>query len=188
LSVRGAEIRERSLETLGRRSFDLVVIGGGIVGARVALEASRAGLRVALVDAGDFGGATSRASGKLVHGGLRYLRTRRFRLVRAALRERSLLATRIAPHLVRPLPVLLYTEEAAWSRYLTAAGLLPYRALGGLRGPRLAAGAFRALPAGARCGLVQEAVTDDGRLTLATVKAAVRAGTVAANHVRVTAL
>jgi glycerol-3-phosphate dehydrogenase len=188
LSVRGAEIRERSLETLGRRSFDLVVIGGGIVGARVALEASRAGLRVALVDAGDFGGATSSASGKLVHGGLRYLRTRRFRLVRAALRERSLLATRIAPHLVRPLPVLLYTEEAAWSRYLTAAGLLPYRALGGLRGPRLAAGAFRALPAGARCGLVQEAVTDDGRLTLATVKAAVRAGTVAANHVRVTAL
>jgi glycerol-3-phosphate dehydrogenase len=188
LSVRGAEIRERSLETLGRRSFDLLVIGGGIVGARVALEASRAGLRVALVDAGDFGGATSSASGKLVHGGLRYLRTRRFRFVRAALRERSLLATRIAPHLVRPLPVLLYTEEAAWSRYLTAAGLLPYRALGCLRRPRLAAGAFRALPAGTRCGLVQEAVTDDGRLTLATVKAAVRAGTVAANHVRVRAL
>lgn len=186
MSVRGAEIRERSLEALGRRSFDLLVIGGGIVGARVALEASRAGLRVALVDAGDFGGATSSASGKLVHGGLRYLRTRRFRLVRAALRERSLLATRIAPHLVRPLPILLCSEEAAWSRCLTAAGLLPYRALGGLRRPR--AGSFPALPVGAFCGLLQEAVTDDGRLTLATVKAAVLAGTVAVNHLRVTAL
>jgi glycerol-3-phosphate dehydrogenase len=196
LSKRGAEIRERSLELLSRRSFDLLVIGGGIVGSRVALEASRAGLRVALVDAGDFGGATSSASGKLVHGGLRYLRAGRFRLVRAALRERRLLATRIAPHLVRPIPLVLATEEAGWPRHLmVAAGPLAYWALGGLCGPapRLSGvgpptASLPALRTGGPCGLVEEAVTDDGRLTLATVKAAVRAGTVAANHVRVAEL
>jgi glycerol-3-phosphate dehydrogenase len=196
LSVRGAANRERSMELLRRCTFDLLVIGGGIVGSRVALEASHAGLQVALVDAGDFGGATSSASGKLVHGGLRYLRAGRFRLVREALRERRVLATRVAPHLVRPLPVLLATDEAGRSRYLTvAAGPLAYWALGDLRrpAPRLfgaepARAMFPALRTTGPCGLVEEAVTDDGRLTLATVKAAVRAGTVAANHARVVEL
>ena len=76
--------RERTLEELGRGVFDVLVIGGGIVGARVAFDAARLGLRVALVDAGDFGGATSGASARLVHGGLRYLGTGDFRLVRTA--------------------------------------------------------------------------------------------------------
>ena len=72
-------------------TFDVLVVGGGIVGARIAFEASRSGLKVALVDAGDFGGATSSASGKLVHGGLSYLRTGKVRLVREAHRERRVL-------------------------------------------------------------------------------------------------
>src|SRR5918993_3991642 len=96
-------LRERMLEELGLGVFDLLVIGGGIVGARVAFDAARAGLRVALVDAGDFGGATSGASARLVHGGLRFLRTGGSRLVRAPPRGRDVLASRIAPHLVRPL-------------------------------------------------------------------------------------
>src|SRR5215218_10448850 len=100
-------LRERTLEELGSGVFDLLVIGGGIVGARVAFDAARVGLRVALVDAGDFGGATSGASARLVHGGLRYLGTGEFRLVRTASRERDVLATRVAPHLIRPLPFVL---------------------------------------------------------------------------------
>ena len=79
-------LRERTLEELGLGMFDVLVIGGGIVGGRVAFDAARAGLRVALVDAGDFGGATSGASARLIHGGLRYLRTGDFLLVRTALR------------------------------------------------------------------------------------------------------
>jgi glycine/D-amino acid oxidase-like deaminating enzyme len=79
--------RGRPVEELSRGVFDLLVIGGGIVGARVAFDAARARLRVALVDAGDFGGATSGASARLVHGGLRYLGTGDFRLVRMALRS-----------------------------------------------------------------------------------------------------
>jgi glycerol-3-phosphate dehydrogenase len=99
--------REREIEELGLGVFHVLVIGGGIVGGRVAFDAARLGLRVALVDAGDFGGATSGSSARLVHGGLRYLRTGDFRLVRMALRERNVLASRVAPHLVRPLPFVL---------------------------------------------------------------------------------
>ena len=86
------ERRASALEELGTRSFDLLVIGGGIVGAGIAAHAARAGLAVALVDAGDFGGATSSASSKLIHGGLRYLRLGDVRLVREAHRERRVLS------------------------------------------------------------------------------------------------
>ena len=77
------------MEELSRSVFDLLVIGGGIIGGRVAFDVARAGLRVTLVDAGDFGGATSGASARLIHGGLRYLGTGDLRLVRTALRERE---------------------------------------------------------------------------------------------------
>jgi glycerol-3-phosphate dehydrogenase len=194
----GSAVRERSLERLSTGTFDVLVVGGGIIGARIALEASRAGLKVALVDAGDFGGATSSASGKLVHGGLRYLRTRSFRFVREAHRERHILAGRIAPHLVHRLLFLLASVEQGRSRYSTVvAGPLAYWALDGFRRPaprRVSAGETRDLIPPLRtadlgsCALIEEATTDDGRLTLATVKAAVSAGTVAVNHLRVAEL
>jgi glycine/D-amino acid oxidase-like deaminating enzyme len=98
MSAYGAVNRERSLERLRTGAFDVLVIGAGIVGARIAFEAACAGLKVAVVDAGDFGGATSSASGKLIHGGLRYLRTGRLRFVREARREQGILANRVAPH------------------------------------------------------------------------------------------
>ena len=81
---------------------DLFIIGGGINGAGIARDAAGRGLRVALAEQGDLAGATSSASSKLVHGGLRYLEQYAFRLVREALAEREVLM-RIAPHLVRPL-------------------------------------------------------------------------------------
>src|SRR5487761_939852 len=85
--------------------IDILVVGGGVVGAGVALDAASRGLRVVLVEARDFAAGTSSNSSKLIHGGLRYLKTADFKLVREALRERGTLLE-LAPHLVRPLPFL----------------------------------------------------------------------------------
>lgn len=194
MSVRGSQIRERALDELTAHTFDVLVIGGGIVGARAALEAARAGLRAALVEAGDFGGGTSSTSGKLIHAGLRYLRSGNVQLVRQAHRERRILTNQIAPHLVHRLPLLLATAEHGLARLATiAAGPLAYWALDGLRSPapRFFEEPGPLLPALQEMGsgtFLEEAVTDDARLTLATVKAAVRAGAVAVNHARVVEL
>src|SRR5438876_5877951 len=103
--------RARALEELSKSHFDLLVIGAGIVGSRIAYDGARAGLRVALVDAGDFGHATSSASSKLIHGGLRYLPMGDLALIREAHLERVALMTRVAPHLVRPLRSEEHTSE-----------------------------------------------------------------------------
>ena len=176
MSPGGAKARERSLGALGRGVFDVLVIGGGIVGARVAYEAARNGFGTGLVDAGDFGGATSACSGKLVHGGLRYLRRGDLRLARRAQLERHALSARVAPHLVRPLPFLLAPDGEGPPSAALAAGLLGYWALGGLRGsaPRLvtaerARSLVPSLTTGGPHALFCEAHTDDARLTLATV-------------------
>jgi len=188
-----AETRARAFEQLTDGIVDLLVIGGGIIGSRVAYEAARAGLRVALVDAGDFGGATSAASSKLIHGGLRYLATGDLRLVRELQRERDVLSTRVAPQLVRPLPIVLLVEGARARRVSKlAAALSLYSAISGFRRPRP-----RLIPPGraaelapiepgsiSACGLIDEAVTHDARLALATARAASRAGAIALNHVR----
>src|SRR5439155_4501860 len=122
--------RDLALDELGRRDFDLLVIGGGIVGAGIAAEAARAGLRVALVERSDFAGATSSASSKLIHGGLRYLRLGDVRLVREAHDERRALMRVVAPHLVRRLAFLLPLYRGAPYRPATVqAGLVLYAAL-----------------------------------------------------------
>ncbi len=190
-------VRERALEELGKGVFDVLVVGGGIVGSRVAWDAARAGLRVALVEAKDFGGATSGASARLIHGGLRYLRTAEISLVRMASRERNTLVSRVAPHLVRPLPFVLASERSAGQSVKCAAGLFAYAALGGSHRPFP-----RGIPRHEARRLVpplctenlglpmvfHEAQTNDARLTLATVKAAARAGAVVANYLRAVAL
>src|SRR2546427_12860475 len=99
--------RARTLERLEAETFDLVVIGAGIIGARVAYEAAMAGAAVALIDARDFGSATSSASSKLVHGGLRYLQMYDFDLVREAHHERRALLDRLGPPPGPPPPVLV---------------------------------------------------------------------------------
>src|SRR6478672_8309460 len=102
----GPAERAASFERLGRETFDVVVIGGGVVGAGAALDAVTRGLSVALVEARDLASGTSSRSSKLFHGGLRYLEMFEFGLVREALRERELMLTKICPHLAKPVSFL----------------------------------------------------------------------------------
>ena len=115
-----------------RAGVDLLVIGGGVTGSGVALDAALRGLRVGLVEQRDFAAGTSSRSSKLVHGGLRYLEQFNFALVREALRERSLLLDRLAPHLVSPLPFLYPLAHRVWERPYVGAGLTLYDTLGGM--------------------------------------------------------
>src|SRR3954471_8421485 len=105
--------------------LDVLVVGGGVVGAGTALDAVSRGLSTALVEQRDFASGTSSRSSKLVHGGLRYLEMFDFGLVKEALEERGLLLTRIAPHLVRPVP-FLYPLHHTWERPYVGAGLVLY--------------------------------------------------------------
>src|SRR5579871_2001222 len=98
--------RDLQLQRLRRDTFDVAVIGGGINGAAVARDAAMRGLRVALIERGDFAGQTSSHSSKLIHGGLRYLPQGQLRLVYEALGERERLSRLTAPHLVKPIPFL----------------------------------------------------------------------------------
>ena len=192
------EERATALERLRSETFDLMVVGAGIIGARVALEAALTGARVALVEARDFGGATSSASSKLVHGGLRYLQLHDFALVREAHRERRMLQERLAPHLVRPLTFLLPVFRGApHSAPTVAAGMLTYAALSGFRHSSIgmvgASGARQLVPSLRTERLVaaavfQDAQTHDSRLVLATVAAAKSAGAVVANYLPITGL
>ncbi|MBN2493629.1 MAG: glycerol-3-phosphate dehydrogenase/oxidase [Deltaproteobacteria bacterium] len=115
----------RDFEALSRRRFDLVVVGGGITGACLAWDASLRGLRVALVDKADFAGATTSASSKLIHGGLRYLKNGEVGLVRESLRERRILQT-ISPHSVRPIPFMIPTYRRGNLYWMIKGGMLAY--------------------------------------------------------------
>jgi glycerol-3-phosphate dehydrogenase len=192
------EPRATALERLGSETFDLLVVGAGIIGARTALEAARSGAKVALVDARDFGSATSSSSSKLIHGGLRYLQMYDFGLVREAHRERRALLDGIAPHLVRRLTFVLPVYRGApHSSATIAAGMLTYAALSGFHhaGARMvgAARARRLVPSLrterlVAAGVYEDAQTHDSRLVLATVTAASRAGAVVVNYLPITAL
>ncbi|WP_344283118.1 glycerol-3-phosphate dehydrogenase [Actinomadura napierensis] len=122
----GPAERAASLDRMAREEFDVVVVGGGIVGAGAALDAATRGLTVAVVEARDYASGTSSRSSKLIHGGLRYLEQYNFDLVREALTERSLLLQQIAPHLVRPVPFLLPTTHHVWERAYFGAGVALY--------------------------------------------------------------
>src|SRR5438034_6218116 len=100
------DARETTMKSLARHRFDVLVIGGGITGAAIAHRAARGNLSVALVDKADFASGTSSRSSRLIHGGLRYLKHGHFRLVMRSQREQRRMAE-AAPHLVKPLPMLL---------------------------------------------------------------------------------
>ncbi len=117
--------RERAIEILADEPFDVVVIGGGITGAGVALDASSRGYSVALVEKADFASGTSSRSSKLVHGGLRYLQKFDLGLVREALLERQLMV-KLAPHLVRPLQMVVAAFDGARPDRLVGIGLNMY--------------------------------------------------------------
>ena len=128
------------------QEFDVVVVGGGVVGAGSALDAATRGLSVALVEARDWASGTSSRSSKLIHGGLRYLEMLDFGLVREALRERGLLLQRLAPHLVRPVPFLYPLRHRAWERVYAGSGVLLYDTMSGRVAHRRDAGARPGLP------------------------------------------
>jgi glycerol-3-phosphate dehydrogenase len=189
------DLRSRARERLASEEFDVLVIGGGIVGAGIAEAAARQGLAVALVDRADFGGATSSASSKLIHGGLRYLRMGDIGLVREAHQERRVLME-IAPHLVRRIPFLFPLYRGGPYRPTTVqAGIWLYSTLarerlGGFVRP---ARAVRSVPdlrlEGLRgCGVYSDAWTHDSRLCLANVRGAAEAGAAVLNYAAVEAL
>jgi glycerol-3-phosphate dehydrogenase len=165
---------------------DLLVVGGGVTGAGAALDATTRGLSTAMVEARDFGSGTSSRSSKLFHGGLRYLEQLDFPLVREALRERELMLTRLAPHLVRPVSFLYPLTHRGWERAYVGAGLALYDTLGGKsslpRHRHLTKRAARALcPALRPSALVgalryYDAQVDDARHTMTLVRTAAHHG------------
>ena len=133
--VLDARDRDEAMRRLAAGPLDVLVIGGGITGAGAALDAASRGLRVGLVESRDLAAGTSSRSSKLIHGGLRYLEQGDFKLVKEALRERDLLVSRLAPHLVRPVPFLYPLYRKVVERPYVGAGLVIYDALEGIKRP-----------------------------------------------------
>jgi len=190
--------RAQALHAMAAEPVDLLIIGGGIVGAGIARDAALRGIRTALIDKGDFGSGTSSNSSRLIHGGLRYLERRDFRLVFEASRERRILM-KTAPHLVRPLPFLFPTYRGARvPAWQLRAGMWLYDALAAFRNVRLhrwlSSRKVRRAEPGLRdkdlkgAGLYYDAQTDDARLVLAIVRSAAQAGALVANYAEATSL
>jgi len=199
--------RDRAIEALRSERFDLVVIGGGITGAGVALDAASRGYSVALVEKADYSSGTSSRSSKLVHGGLRYLQNFDLGLVREALLERQLLV-RLAPHLVTPLQMVVAAFDGSRPGRLTGIGLNMYDVMAtpvrGRRGSRrddsdwsparhrMISGeeVVELLPALAERKpssgyLFYDCQTDDSRLVLTVLSEAERFGAICANRLEV---
>ena len=194
----GPEEHLAAWDRLDGGHVDVLVIGAGVTGAGAALDATTRGLSTALVEARDFASGTSSRSSKLFHGGLRYLEQLDFPLVREALRERELMLTRLAPHLVKPVSFLYPLKHRGWERPYVGAGLLLYDTLGGKsslpRHHHLTKTAARSLcPALKSSGLVggvryYDAQTDDARHTLTVVRTAAHHGAIVRSSTEVVAL
>ena len=184
----GPLYREQAWRRLGTEQFDIVVIGGGVVGVGAALDAATRGLRVALVEARDIASGTSSRSSKMFHGGLRYLEQLEFGLVREALHERELSLSLLAPHLVKPLPFLYPLTHRVWERPYVAAGIFLYDTMGGAKsvpGQKhvTRSGALRVAPALKRDSLIGgiryfDTVVDDARHSLTVARTAANYGAV----------
>ncbi len=124
-----ATSRAQALADMAAQELDILVIGGGIVGAGAALDAVTRGLRVGLVESQDYASGTSSKSSKLVHGGIRYLEQLNFHLVHEALVERGLLLQKLAPHLVKPIRFMYPTTHRVWERAYIGAGMVLYDVL-----------------------------------------------------------
>jgi glycerol-3-phosphate dehydrogenase len=191
----------KDVAALTSTPLDVLVVGGGIVGAGTALDAATRGLRVGLVEAQDWASGSSSRSSKLVHGGLRYLRSYQFALVHEALGERARLL-RLAPHLVTPVPFVFPLRRPILERSYVGAGVLLYdllacssRATGGLPWQRqLARHQVRSLAPGLKPGLFRGAIryydaqVDDARFTLSVVRTAAGFGVPVLNRAMVTGL
>jgi len=198
------ESREAALSRLEHETFDVVVVGGGVVGTGCALDAVTRGLSTALLEARDWAAGTSSRSSKLIHGGLRYLEQLEFGLVREALGERHLMLTRLCPHLVQPVSFLYPLQHRIWERVYAGSGVLLYDTLlavgtgGGLVAPRSlprhrhlsrrkALALAPALRHDALVGALQyyDAQVDDARHTMTVARTAATYGAAAASGVQV---
>ncbi|MFI0777976.1 glycerol-3-phosphate dehydrogenase/oxidase [Streptomyces sp. NPDC021212] len=195
----GPAERGEALARMADRELDVLVVGGGVVGAGTALDAATRGLETGLVESRDWASGTSSRSSKLVHGGLRYLEMLDFALVREALKERGLLLERIAPHLVKPVPFLYPLKHRGWERAYAGAGVALYDAMS------ISSGHGRGLPVhrhltrtralrvapclrkDALVGALQyyDAQVDDARFVTSLVRTAARYGAHVANRARV---
>jgi glycerol-3-phosphate dehydrogenase len=196
----GPAQRSAALARLASAEQHVLVVGGGVVGAGVALDAVTRGLTVGLVEARDFGSGTSSRSSKLIHGGLRYLEQLNVGLVREALTERSLLLQRLAPHLVRPVSFLFPFTHHVWERAYIGAGVTAYDLLGmsmgqarGLPGHRQLTrhAALRLAPALRKSALTGalvywDAQVDDARYVTTLVRTAAGYGASVASRTQVT--
>ncbi|MFH5878312.1 glycerol-3-phosphate dehydrogenase/oxidase [Arthrobacter sp. NA-172] len=198
------QARGRSLDVLRGtaepgQELDILIVGGGVVGAGAALDAVTRGLSVGIVEARDWASGTSSRSSKLIHGGLRYLEMLDFALVQEALQERGLLIQVIAPHLVRPVPFLYPLTRRFWERPYVGAGILLYDTLGLTSGHSRGVpmhkhlfrrGTLRAAPSlksDAFVGSIRyyDAQVDDARLVVNLVRTAAHYGAHAVNRMRV---
>ncbi len=188
--------REATIKKLSKEEYDLVVIGGGITGGGIALDAASRGLRVALVEKGDFASGTSSKSTKLIHGGLRYLKQFDFWLVKEVGSERAIVH-KLAPHLVLPEKMLLpLIENGSYGKWLTSIGLKVYDILAQVTGDdkrkmlekkeamKLEPLLPKKILKGA--GYYAEYRTDDARLTIENIKTSLKYGAVALNYAEVT--
>jgi glycerol-3-phosphate dehydrogenase len=192
--------RREAIARMAENELDVLIVGGGVVGAGSALDAVTRGLTTAIVEARDWASGTSSRSSKLIHGGLRYLEMLDFGLVREALRERGLLLDRIAPHLVKPVPFLYPLQHRVWERAYAGTGVALYDAMAITSGTahglhhhrhltrRQALREAPCLRKDALTGAIQywDAQMDDARFTMTVVRTAVSFGALAANRVRVT--
>jgi len=206
-SALSPERRAGDLRRLRRERFDVLVIGGGVTGTGAAVDAASRGLSVAVVEARDLAAGTSSRSSKLIHGGLRYLEQLEFGLVHESLRERGLLATRLAPHLVRPVPFLVPLPDDGlsarfWRRAYYGAGLALYDAFSGVLGHArgmpvhrhlsrdAAHRLFPSLRPDAAAGAIRyyDGQVDDARLVVTLARTAASLGAAVATSTRVVAL
>lgn len=202
-TVLNPESRQAALREMANGpELDVLVIGGGVTGAGVALDAVTRGLRTGIVEAQDWAGGTSRWSSKLVHGGLRYLQQLDFKLVTEALHERERLLYTLAPHLVKPVPFLYPILHRVWERPYVTAGIGLYDALAHV-GSKVASmpfhrhlsergvqKAFPSIKPGAMVGAVKywDGRVDDARLVLTLIRTAAGYGALAASRTKVTGL
>ncbi|TAI47753.1 glycerol-3-phosphate dehydrogenase/oxidase [Flagellimonas allohymeniacidonis] len=188
--------RERKVQDIAKDSFDLIVIGGGITGAGIALDAASRGMKVVLLEKGDFASGTSSKSTKLIHGGLRYLKQFDFWLVKEVGSERAIVH-KLAPHLVLPEKMLLpLIEGGSYGKWLTSIGLKVYDILAQVSGDdkrqmlekkeamKLEPLLPKKILNGA--GYYAEYRTDDARLTMENLKTSVSYGAQALNYAKVT--
>ncbi len=198
-SVLNPQQREAAIAALSTEEFDILVIGGGVTGAGIALDAATRGLKVALVESQDYAAGTSSRSSKLIHGGLRYLEQYDFKLVREALHERELMVTTQAPHLVKPLSFLYPLHSKIRERTYVGAGIFLYDILRGLQRalPNHKHLSHKKVQEAAPCldpkivlGGIEyfDAQVDDARHTMMIIRTAGLYGAVLTNHTRVESL